>query len=243
MKRTVSIVIAIVLIGGSGAFGEAPASKPTSVPSKPSTQRHTHKGHHHHGQTFVPFKSVKRYIAHLGKPARNKWQKPDKVVAALRLRRGDTIADIGAGGGYFAFRFAKVVSRGVVYAVEIEPKMLRHIETRARKLKVRNIRSVRSTSDDPKLPVPVDVAFMCNVLHHVGKPTQFLAKMAKMIKPGGRFVLIEFLKKPTPVGPPPHLKLSREKQIRMASRAGLVFHREISGILPYQRILVFRRPR
>jgi hypothetical protein len=74
-----------------------------------------------------PFEEVENYIAFLERPDRARWQKPDEVVSALGLTGGETVIDLGAGSGYFAFRLAEALPRGKVIAADIEPEMIRHV--------------------------------------------------------------------------------------------------------------------
>ncbi|MCA9522338.1 MAG: methyltransferase domain-containing protein [Myxococcales bacterium] len=189
-----------------------------------------------------PFESVQRYIRFLEQPSRAVWQKPDRVVARLKLAPTDRVADVGAGGGYFAFRLAKAVPRGVVYAVDIEPEMLRHIHHTSMTSGVSNIRVVLSSAADPKLPEVVDVVFICDVLHHVHQRALFLANTVKKLRSGGRFVLIEFKEGRLPKGPPEKVKIPRRRLFALARAAGLRLEREVTGLLPYQHFLIFRKP-
>jgi len=85
----------------------------------------------------------KSYIGALEDPRRDTYQKPQEVLAALDLKAGETIADIGAGSGYFTFRIAHHVGpKGRVYAVDVSPDMIRHINRRIRELKIKNVVSI-----------------------------------------------------------------------------------------------------
>src|SRR5687767_14328062 len=85
----------------------------------------------------------KSYIRALEDPKRDAYQKPHEVITALGLRAGEIIADIGAGSGYFTFRLAHHVGeKGRVYAVDVSPDMILHINRRIRELQVNNVTSV-----------------------------------------------------------------------------------------------------
>jgi ubiquinone/menaquinone biosynthesis C-methylase UbiE len=180
------------------------------------------------------------YIGMLEDPKRDVYQKPREVLTALDLRRGEIIADIGAGSGYFTFRIAHHVgSEGKVYAVDVNPDMIRHINRRIRELQTNNVISVLADPDDPLLPErSVNRFFMCDVWHHVENRTKYLALMKKMLKPGGEIVMIDFHKKPLPLGPPPQMKIAREEVIEQLERGGFRLAREHT-FLPYQYFLVF----
>ena len=116
------------------------------------------------------------YIASLDDPKRDEYQKPDEVLKALALRPGEVVADIGAGSGYFALRFARAVGdAGRVYAVDISPDMVRHLNRRLRDAGVRNVVTVLSDPDDPLLPdASVDRFVIVDTWHHVEDQAKYL---------------------------------------------------------------------
>ena len=172
--------------------------------------------------------SSEEYAKVLEDPSRDEWQKPHDVVMALNLKPTDTIADIGAGTGYFARRFA--MHAGKVYAVDIDQKLL----DIAGKEAPANLKTVLATPDDPRLPDgSVDVIFFCDVLHHIENRAAYYPKLGKALKPGGRIVVIEFYKKDMPIGPPPSMKLSDDEVIAEFRGAGFTLAKRLD-ILPYQ---------
>jgi SAM-dependent methyltransferase len=188
-----------------------------------------------------PFEDTEKYIAFLERPDRAAWQKPDEVVAALSLRGGETVVDLGAGSGYFTFRFARALPRGKVVAADTEAEMIRHIHHKAMADGLRNIEPVVITGDDPKIPSDADLVFVCDVLHHVPNRAAWLSKLATEMKPGARLVLVEFKEGKLPEGPPEAVKIGRAEMVRLATAAklGLVF--ENTTLLPYQLFLVFEK--
>ena len=173
------------------------------------------------------------YAKVLEDPSRDDWQKPHEVVMALGLKSTDAIADIGAGTGYFARRFAN--HAGKVYAVDIDRALL----AIAAKNAPANLETVLAAPDDPRLPErSVDIIFFCDVLHHIENRAAYYPKVAKALKPGGRIVVIEFYKKDMPIGPPPSMKLSDEEVITEFRNAGFSLAKRLD-ILPYQYILFF----
>jgi ubiquinone/menaquinone biosynthesis C-methylase UbiE len=186
--------------------------------------------HQHH-----PPQSAEEYARVLNDPERDSWQKPHEVVMSLKLRPDEAIADIGAGTGYFARRFAK--HAGIVYAQDIDPKLL----AIAAKDAPPNFRTILGTPDDPKLPASsLDTIFFCDVLHHIDNRGPYYAKLATALKPGGRIVVVDFHKKPLPVGPPESMKLSKEQVTAELAAAGFAQTAEFD-ILSYQYFLEFRR--
>jgi ubiquinone/menaquinone biosynthesis C-methylase UbiE len=173
-------------------------------------------------------------------PARDAYQKPHEVVMALGLKEGETIADIGAGSGYFAFRFSRHVGEnGRVYAVDINPEMIVYMNRRIRDMKVKNMVTVLSAPDDPLLmDGSIDRFFICETWHHIQNQTQYLVLIMKMLKPGGQVVMIDFQKRDLPVGPPNEMKIAREDVIKQLQAAGFQLEKE-NSFLPYHYFLVF----
>ena len=132
-----------------------------------------------------------------------------------------------------------VGDRGKVYAVDVSPDMIRHINRRIRELKATNVVSILADPDDPLLPEgSVDRFFFSDSWHHIDSQTKYLSLMKKMLKPGGEIVMIDFHKKDLPVGPPMQMKISREDLIKQMERNGLRLTKEHT-FLPYQYFLVF----
>ena len=122
----------------------------------------------------------------------------EKIVAALELKPGMKMADIGAGTGLFTLPFSQAVGdTGKVYAVEIAKNFLEHIKARALKANVANVEAILCNERSVELPeTSVDLAFICDVYHHFEFPKASLATLQKAIKPGGHLVLIDFKRIP-----------------------------------------------
>ena len=188
-----------------------------------------------------PFEQVEKYIAFLERNDRAAWQKPDSVVDALHLNGDETIMDIGAGSGYFSFRFARALPRGRVIAADIEPEMVRHIHHKAATEQIENIVASLIQPEDPGVPAGVDVVFICDVLHHVSDRATWLSRITDAMEPGARLVLVEFKEGNLPEGPPESLKISRRQIISLVTNAGLTLKSESPSLLPYQTFLVFQK--
>jgi len=138
-------------------------------------------------------RETKEWIQNLDRPERIAGLKIDEVLAVLKLKPGDNVADIGAGTGAFSLPFAKTVApSGKVYAVDIDPGLLDYIAQKAKKENVANIQTVKGEFSDPKLPNhDVDLAFFHDVLHHIQNRQAYLKALGTYIKPTGRIALIE----------------------------------------------------
>ena len=206
---------------------------PTTTPAQDSVGRSQHEMHELHNDP-------KAYIGSLEDPQRDAYQKPHEVLTALRLKPGEVIADIGAGSGYFTFRLARHVgAKGKVYAVDVSPDMIRHVNRRIRDLKADNVVSILADPDDPLLPErSVNRFFICDVWHHVENRSKYLSAMKRMLKPGGEIVMIDFHKRDLPFGPPTQMKIAREDLVKQMAGGGFRLAREHT-FLPYQYFLVF----
>src|SRR6266508_5230649 len=185
------------------------ALMPIFVGAQDAVERDQHQMHGLHNDP-------KAYIGALDDPKRDAYQKPQEVLAALDLKPGEIIADIGAGSGYFTFRLARHVSeRGAIYAVDVSPDMILHINRAIRDLKVTNVVSILADPDDPLLPVAsVNRFFFSDSWHHIDNQTKYLSLMKKLLKPNGEVVMIDFHKKELPVGPPLKMRIAREDLIK-----------------------------
>jgi arsenite methyltransferase len=173
-------------------------------------------------------------------PGRDQWQKPDEVVQSLDLKPGDIIADIGAGTGYFTRRFAQAVSPGgQALGLDISPSRVQHMKEEAQKLALENYTALLVEPDDPGLKAgSVDVVFLCNAYHHIENRVEYFRKLSGCLKENGRVVIVDFYKKPLPVGPPEGHKISRELVLEEFQAAGYQLKDE-KKFLPYQYYLVF----
>lgn len=224
MKRRL-VVISCVAAATLGLLPSGLAGQ-----SKPMTMEEMHKLH----------QDSKAYIALLEDPARDAYQKPHDVVMALGLKEGERIADIGAGSGYFALRFARHVgAKGQILAVDINPEMVVHLNERIRDAGLENMRTILARPDDPLLAdSSVDRIFICETWHHIANHRQYLAGLKKALKPGGQMIIIDFQKKATPVGPPAEMRIAREAVVTEFEQAGFRLAGE-HDTLPYQYFLVF----
>src|SRR5688500_7291102 len=171
-------------------------------------------------------------------PERDAWQKPHQVIQALALEPDAVIADIGAGTGYFAARLANMLPRATVYAVDVEPAMVKYLGERAKREGLSNLKPLAASPGDAKLPARVDLVLLVDVYHHVEDRSQYFQKLAASLKPGGRVAVIDF-KLDASQGPPRSSRVPPEQVAAELDKAG---YRLVAahGFLPYQYFLVFQ---
>ena len=130
------------------------------------------------------------------KKASDPKNKPDQVIEAIALRPGQSIADIGSGGGYFSLQFARIVGKdGRVYAVDTKPEFLEYVKNSARKEGLNNVISTLVLGDELDLPEKsLDMIFMRNVTHHIPNRVEYFKNLKRFLKPDGRIAIIEYKK-------------------------------------------------
>jgi S-disulfanyl-L-cysteine oxidoreductase SoxD len=134
----------------------------------------------------------REWIRRLERPDRIPGLKIDEVIACLRLKPGDVVADIGAGTAAFTIPFGRAVAPGgKALAVDIWPELLDYVKQKAAAAGVANLETVLASRDDPRLPAKVDVAFFHDVFHNANDREAYLRVVASYLKPGGRIVIIE----------------------------------------------------
>ena len=170
-------------------------------------------------------------------PGRDRWQMPNEILAALDLKKGDVVADIGAGTGYFTVRFARAVGpEGKVYAVDIAAHLLEYLKKEARRQNLANVATILSREDDPLLPQgSLDLAFFCDTIHEIPARVNFYRKVRQALKRNGRMAIIDSL-----FLTPGEDEASHDLAVREAEQAGFRLVKE-PKFLPRQYFLVFER--
>jgi SAM-dependent methyltransferase len=190
---------------------------------------------HRHG-----FGDAEKWAHVFDNPARDEWQKPHQVIQALGVKADAVIADIGAGTGYFAARLANMLPRSTVYAVDVEPDMVKYLAARAKRENLPNLKPVAGVPSDPKLPAKADLILLVDVYHHLEDRERYFQRLAASLKPGGRLAVIDF-RLDAPEGPPRASRIPPEQVKAELTKAGYVLQQE-HGFLPRQYFLVFRHP-
>jgi predicted methyltransferase len=203
---------------------------------------HGHGGHGAHGPGH--FSDPSQYVPAWNDPARDAWQKPEEIVAALRVSPGATVVDLGAGTGYLVPALSRAVGpTGAVVALDIEPAMLTFLQDAATRDGWTNVRTHAAAPDDPKLaPASVDAVVTLNTWHHIENRGAYAAKLLAAIKPGGSFVVVDFLKEQTDgFGPPLEMRLTAE-DVAADLRAGGFEVEVVSETMPRHYVVRGRRP-
>ena len=187
-----------------------------------------------HGRLFPP-----QDLGLLESPDRDEWQQPDRIMDALAIADSATVADIGAGAGWFTIRLARRVGpHGVVYAQDIQRPMLEAIRRRVLREGLQNVRTRLANESGPNLPVgALDAVLVVDVYDAVVDRVMFLRNLATALTPDGRIGIVNY--KPGQGGPGPDIRIDSPAVEADARAAGLrVLAREN---LPYQYLLVLGR--
>ncbi len=177
------------------------------------------------------------YVDHMERDERLADIQVSRVVKALQLEGSETVADIGAGSGLFTRALAGKLTLGTVYAVDINPYLLAHVDETTHAAGITNVETILATEDNPALPRRVDVVFICDTLHYVDDPARYLEVLHGCIADGGRLVLINFFRN----WPPLSNEFDREQLDTWATEAGFRLV-EQHDFLPDRYFLIFARP-
>lgn len=184
------------------------------------------------------FADAERYAKEFDNPARDAWQMPDRVVAALGLKAGQSVADIGAGTGYFAVRLAALPAKPKVFAVDIEENMVHYVQHRAMQAGLANVVAVKADADRSNLPEPVDVVLIVDTYHHIPNRVAYFTALKSLLKPGGRLAIVDFRKDVGGEGPPAEFRFTPDQISGELAKAGFVLQNQ-HEFLPRQMYLVY----
>jgi len=178
----------------------------------------------------------------LERPERQSEERPDLLLAELKIKPGDCVADIGAGTGYHTRRMAeKVGTSGKVFAVDIQPEMLEILQNQAKAAGLKNVTPVLGTVSNPKLPsASLDLVLMVDVYHELEFPYEMVREICTALKPGGRLVLVEF-RGEDPKVPIKKLHKMTEEQVRKEMGMHPLRWVETGRTLPWQHVVAFER--
>jgi predicted methyltransferase len=244
MRRVLTPILTTMLAGAC-----SPASTRTVARTGPRSAEHETRPHHHEhvrphdghgvGGAHHAFADADALAQVFDDPARDGWQHPEDVLRALELEPTMTVADIGAGTGYFSVRLARAVPRGDVVATDIEPDMVRFLSERARREGLPNLRALQASTGASGLAASsVDRILVVHVWHHLSGRGEYARGLAAALRPGGRLLVVDF----SPAaerGPPASMRVAPETVIAELEGAGL--SASVSPIAPPDQYIVQAR--
>ena len=176
----------------------------------------------------------------LNRPERERMEMPDRLLDALKIKPGMTVADVGAGIGYFSWRIARRVGpEGRVLAVEIQPEMLERLAAEMRKRDIRNVRSILGRPTDPVLPAQsVDLALLVDVYHEFRHPEAMVSGIRDSLKDDGRMVLVEYRGEDPTVPIRPEHKMTVKQVLLEILPMGFRLQSRLD-FLPWQHVFIF----
>jgi ubiquinone/menaquinone biosynthesis C-methylase UbiE len=171
---------------------------------------------------------------------RDEEEAPDVAMSVLKIPKGASVADIGAGSGYMTVKLAaRVGPTGRVFANDVQPQMLDMLAKRLTSKRITNVTLVQGSLDDPKLPpASVDLALMVDVYHEFSQPQAMLRHLREALKPGGRLVLLEYRKEDPAIPIRPEHKMSVAEAKLEVEAEGFTLSK-VDEALPRQHILIF----
>ncbi len=234
-------IVACCLVAGNAVVAQTPAN------SRPPVYTFA-KEHDPDGiGKFYQGREIAQVMGHEGadwleRPERQAEERPDLLLAALKLRPGDVAADIGAGTGYFTWRMAVMVGNtGKVYANDIQPEMLELLSKNMAGHHATNFQTVLGTITDANLPAGrLDLVLLVDVYHEFDHPYEMMQSICRALKPGGRVAWVEYRAEDPRVPIKPLHKMS-EAQVRKEAAALPLRWLETIETLPRQHIIIFQK--
>lgn len=203
----------------------------------------THKHGHNKANIHMHQKGHKELILAFDDPARDKWQHPEKVIALMGPLQGKKIIDIGSGSGYFTKYFLR--EKAQVVAADVDVKFLKHIEKSFPKKDYPHLSLMPIDYNDPKMAHNTyDFAFTSNTYHHIDNRIEYIKKVRRGLKVGGKFVVLDFKKNPEGghhFGPPLKMRVSAAKVVDELIKGGLDHIEVYTTELEHQYIVIGKK--
>jgi ubiquinone/menaquinone biosynthesis C-methylase UbiE len=196
----------------------APASEPAPAPSPaaPAAPEAGNAGYH------KDFSNAAAFAKSFDDPTRDAWQRPNDVLALLRIEPGSVVVDLGAGTGYFVEKLSRAVGPGgKVLALDVEPNMVNFVQERAKERGLTNVTAKVVASNDPALaPNSVSRILVVNTWHHIDARSAYARKLAQALAPAGEIWVVDFTKE-SDLGPPAPHRITAEKVLEELAQGGL----------------------
>lgn len=238
LRATGLVLLSALLATAPLRAEQPPATAPLYATTRPSADGI--------GKVYMG-REIARVMSHEGadwleRRTREQDEAPSKAIAMMGLKPDDVVADIGAGTGFFSFRIAKLVPRGKVLAEDIDPEMVKDLQSTIRKTRAGNVEPILGTVTDPQLPGDsVDVVLMVDAYHEFDHPREMMEAIVKSLKPGGRVIDLEYRAEDPDVPIKPHHKMTEAQAKKEMAAVGLV-HLKTLHDLPQQHFMVFQKP-
>ncbi len=248
MLKRYPLLSSVLLFGGAIVlfFWTRPTAVSAPTPPVPPVYGSCPPSRDGIGKTFMG-REISQVMGHPGigwleRTEREKEEAPSKAIALLGLAPDALLADIGAGSGYYSFRIARLLPKGKVVAVDIQPEMLAFLKAEAAKLGVKNVQPHLGAVDDVRLPpASLDAALMVDAYHEFDHPAEMLASLRAALRPKGRIYLLEFRAEDENVPIKPHHKMTEAQARKEFEACGFRFVTNKPD-LPWQHLLIFEKP-
>lgn len=211
-----------------------------SQPAK-DTEEHHHHGTDHSGHHEHSFADAEKWAERFDDPQRDVWQKPKDVIRLMALEQGMTVADIGAGTGYFLPHLSAAVGDGgKVLGLDVEPAMVAYMQKRSEREGLSNVEARVVPGDDPQLEAgAIDRILIVDTWHHIPERPQYAQKLLAALSPEGELWIVDWTKE-SPMGPPPEFRIPPDFVVKTLKEAG--FEAEVvEEALPNQYVIKARK--
>jgi ubiquinone/menaquinone biosynthesis C-methylase UbiE len=177
-----------------------------------------------------------KHIGILESEDREIWQSPDAILNAVEIKPNFIVADLGCGSGYFTLPLAEKAKK--VYGIDVQKEMIDYVRIKIRKLKIKNVELlVSKPAEIPLEDESVDLLLTVNTLHEFDDKKRMIKEMRRVVKKGGKILIVDFMKEETEFGPPVEIRVSKAKAVKLFEAEGLALVDKRD--LPYHYLLVF----
>ena len=235
MKHLKWALVYCMLLAGASTFAQTPKSAYTY--KKPSSNG---TGKVYMGREIAEIMSFEG-LAWLERNSRSKEENTDLAISKLPITKNSTVADIGAGSGFYTFRIAPKVPDGKVFAVEIQDNAITYLKKKAQDVNASNVTVIKGAAQSPNLPAnSIDLAIMVDVYHELMHPQEFLQAIKMALKPEGKLLLMEYKQEDPEVAIKPEHKMSVRQVTKELKANG--YHLVQNGqFMPMQHFLIFEK--
>lgn len=238
MKRLVKLATAFLFVISSPVLIICLTDRPQAAQAESAATTDVSPHHAHKHGYHRRFEGAEQWSKKFDDPARDKWQMPDEVIRELKIGATDSIADIGAGTGYFSLRIARAYPTATVYAADVETGMIEYLKKQSVQRSLPNHKPIRVSPHSLNLPARVNLVLVVDTYHHIDDRSSYFAAVRKRLLPDGRVAIIDFTAD-SPEGPPREHRISPSEMKEEMRKAGYALDQDIT-LLPYQYFLIFK---